>query len=157
MPYRWTETEHGRKLDLWPQQSMTAQGFAWFIGTTAALLSLPLLAVLGSPTVWILLAFMLLVVGGVWRALMANRADRQIHEELTLSPDRVRLEHRVSKRPARTWDATPNWVTVHLSRDGPVEDYLTLRGGGREVELGAFLTPAERKDLYAELQRLIRP
>ncbi len=157
MPYRWTETEHGRKLDLWPQQSMTAQGFAWFIGTTAALLSLPLLAVLGSQTVWILLAFMLLVVGGVWRALMANRADRQIHEELTLSPDRVRLEHRVSKRPARTWDATPNWVTVHLSRDGPVEDYLTLRGGGREVELGAFLTPAERKDLYAELQRLIRP
>lgn len=136
---------------------MTAQGFAWFIGTTAALLSLPLLAVLGSQTVWILLAFMLLVVGGVWRALMANRADRQIHEELTLSPDRVRLEHRVSKRPARTWDATPNWVTVHLSRDGPVEDYLTLRGGGREVELGAFLTPAERKDLYAELQRLIRP
>ena len=135
---------------------MTAQGFAWFIGTTAALLSLPLLAVLGSPVVWFLLAFMLAVVGGVWRALMANRADRQIHEELTLSPDRVRLEHRAPKRPARTWDAIPHWVTVHLSREGPVEDYLTLRGGGREVELGAFLTPAERKELYAELQRLIR-
>lgn len=156
MPYRWTETTHGRKLDLWPQQSMTAQGFAWFIGTSAAFLALPLLAVLGSPMVWILLAFMLVAVGGVWKALMANRADRQIHEELTLSPDRVHLEHRVPKRPARTWDATPNGVTVHLSSDGPVEDYLTLRGGGREVELGAFLTPAERKDLHAELQRLIR-
>ena len=136
---------------------MTAQGFAWFIGTTAALFSLPLLAILGSPTVWILLAFMLLAVCGIWRALMANRAHRQIHEELTLSPDRVRLEHRLPKRPPKTWDAAPSWITVHLSQEGPVEDYLTLRGGGREVELGAFLTPAERKDLYAELQRLIRP
>ena len=135
---------------------MTAQGFAWFIGTTAALFSLPLLAVLGSPTVWVLLAFMLVAVCGVWRALMANRADRQIHEELTLSPDRVHLEHRVPRRPAKTWDATPSWITVHLSQEGPVEDYLTLRGGGREVELGVFLTPDERKDLYAELQKLIR-
>ena len=157
MPYRWTETENGRKLDLWPQQSMTAQGFAWFIGTTAALLSLPLLAVLGSPMVWILLAFMLVAVCGVWRALMANRTHRQIHEELTLSPDRVHLEHRLPKHPPRMWDAAPSWITVHLSQEGPVEDYLTLRGGGREVELGAFLTPEERKELYAELQRLIRP
>ena len=135
---------------------MTAKGFEWFIGTTAALLSLPLLAVLGTPMVWILLAFMFVAVGGVWRALMANRADRQIHEELTLSPELVRLEHKAPKLPARTWDAMPHWVTVHLSSEGPVEDYLTLRGGGREVELGAFLTPAERKDLFAELQRLIR-
>ncbi len=135
---------------------MTAKGFAWFIGTTAALLSLPLLAVIGSPMVWILLAFMFVAVGGVWRALMANRAGRQIHEELTLSPDRVHLEHRVPGHPTRTWDAFPNWVTAHLSREGPVEDYLTLRGGGREVELGAFLTPAERKELHAELKRLIR-
>ncbi len=135
---------------------MTAQGFAWFIGTTAAFLSLPLLAVLGSPAVWILLAFMLSAVGGAWRAIMANRHDRQLHEELTLSPGHISLEHQAPRRPSMTWNATLRRVTVHLSREGPVEDYLTLRGGGREVELGAFLTPSERKNLHAELQRLIR-
>ncbi|MCB1513056.1 MAG: DUF2244 domain-containing protein [Hyphomicrobiaceae bacterium] len=37
-------------------------------------------------------------------------------------------------------------------RDGPVEDYLTLAAQGREVELGAFLTPEERRELDRELR-----
>lgn len=35
---------------------------------------------------------------------------------------------------------------------GPVPDYLTLKGRDREVELGAFLTPEERKELAGELR-----
>ena len=38
-------------------------------------------------------------------------------------------------------------------RDTPrVEKYLTLRGNGREIELGAFLTPGERAALYREIR-----
>ena len=40
----------------------------------------------------------------------------------------------------------------HVS-GGPVPDYLTLAGGGREVEIGAFLTPEERRHLEDELNR----
>ena len=34
---------------------------------------------------------------------------------------------------------------------GKVEDYLTLQGGPREVEIGAFLTPPERRALEDRL------
>lgn len=153
MPYHWTETPSGATLDVWPHQSMTPSGFSWFIGLTAALLALPLVAILGSPAVWILLGFFLAALSGIWWALKANVAARRAHESLTVSPDRVHLAHRPPRGPVLEWEANPHWVTVQLRQDGPVEKYLTLRGGGREVELGAFLSPEEREGLYSDLVR----
>lgn len=151
MPYRWTETEDHSTLDLWPHQSMTPAGFSWFIGLTAALLSVPLLSLIGSPVVWILLGFFLATIGAVWWAIMANVAARTAREALTLGPDRVHLAHVPARGPALEWEANPYWVTVHLRDDGPVEKYLTLRGAGREVEVGTFLSPEEREGLFDEL------
>ena len=158
MPYHWSDTSHAKTLTLWPHQSLTPRGFSWFIGATALLLSLPLLAVLGSPVAWVLMVFFLAAIWGVWRAIMANRAHRTMHEELTLTEERLHLSHVPPKGgEILQWEANPHWVTVEMRNDGPVENYLTLRGGGREVELGAFLTPEERAGLYRELLGVVRP
>lgn len=157
MPYHWTDTSQEKTLTLWPHQSLTPHGFSWFIGATALMLALPLLAVLGSPVAWVLMAFFLAAIWGVWRAIMANRAHRSLREELTLTPETVSLQHVPYQGPVLEWQANPHWVTVAIRRDGPVENYLTLRGGGREVELGRFLTPEEREGLYRELLGLLRP
>jgi uncharacterized membrane protein len=156
MPYHWSDSTDPKTLTLWPHQSMTGPGFVWFIGATATMLALPLLAVLGSPVVWVLMAFFAAALAGVWRAIMANRAHRSLTEKLTLEHNRVHLEHRPPSGPPLEWEANPHWVTVHLSDKGPVESYLTLRGNGREVELGAFLTPEERSALHDELTRALR-
>jgi uncharacterized membrane protein len=153
MPYRWTVHADHTTLTLWPHQSLTGAGFSIFIGSTAAMLTLPLLAVLGTPIVWVLLAFFALPVWGVWRAIMANRRSRMVEEEITLKPGQIRLVHRPAGGEQKTWEANPQWVVVHLRRDGPVENYLTLTGGKREVELGAFLTPEERIELKEDLER----
>ncbi len=51
------------------------------------------------------------------------------------------------------WQANPYWVRVNLlPHGGPVENYLTLTGGPRDVELGAFLTAVEREQLQHELR-----
>ena len=45
-----------------------------------------------------------------------------------------------------------------MLRPGPVESYLVLVGdheSGREVELGAFLSPEEREALQREVNRAI--
>lgn len=155
MPYRWNEAPDKTELTLWPHQSLTPRGFSWFIGVTATMLALPLLAVLGSPVVWILLAFFLATLAAVWKAITVNQDHRTMSEALTLVDDHVHLAHRPNKGPVLEWEANPYWVSVHMRTDGPVENYLTLRGNGREVEIGSFLTPEERADLYDDLGRVL--
>lgn len=155
MPYRWTESNRTHQLEAWPHQSMTPQGFAWFIGATAALLGLPLVAVLGTPILWVLLAFFVVTLAAVWFAIRFNQTMRSSREHLTVSADRMHLSHVPPNGRSLTWDANRYWVTVHLREDGPVENYLTLRGNGREVELGSFLSPEERKGLFEDLTKLL--
>jgi uncharacterized membrane protein len=151
MPYQWTSDDGARVLRLWPHQSLSARGFVWFVGGTAALMAVPLLSVAGSAILWGLLPFMALAVAGIWAALRRSWRDRTIEEELTLAPDRADLVRR-DRRGERRWRANPYWVSVQLHETGgPVPNYLTLKGDGREVEIGAFLSEEERIALRGEL------
>ena len=40
--------------------------------------------------------------------------------------------------------------------DGPVPHYVTLKGMGREVEIGAFLSEEERITLYDDLSAALK-
>ncbi len=160
MPYQWfppSENGDGTRVVLWPHRSLPPTGFAAFIVITAALLALPLLAVLGTPVVWAVLPFAVLATGGVWVALRRNAAEAGgLSEELRLARDRIEIVRRTPGGGRQDWAANPHWVrlTLHPS-GGPVENYLTLRGGGREVELGAFLSPQERVALHDALARAL--
>lgn len=141
------------RLLMEPHQSLTPRGFVIFIGVTAALFLLPLLAVLGSPVLWGLLPFFGLAVAGVWYAIRRNQRDAQITEELTLWPDRALLRHIAARGPEQTWEANPYWITVELlQKGGPVPNYIVLKGGPRPVEIGRFLSEEERVELAADLR-----
>ena len=154
MPYQWlpaTPTE--TRLRLWPHQSLPRQGFVWFIGITVTLISVPTLALLGNPALWALLPFVVLAVAGVWFALQRSYRDGAIIEDLTLTPTLVTLTRHGPQGRRQDWQANPHWVRVVLHPTaGPVPNYLTLQGGPREVELGAFLSEEERIALRAEVQ-----
>jgi uncharacterized membrane protein len=128
-----------------------------FIGATAALVALPLLTLLGQPVLWGLLPFFLLMIAGVWYALHVSYRRGEVLEELTVDEAHAYLTRHNPKGDVQEWDANRYWVTVHLHpKGGPVENYLTLRGGDREVEIGAFLDAEERLALYDELSRALR-
>ena len=156
MPYRLTDTTEPPTLTLSPHQSMTPQGFVVFMGATLAMIAVPLLAVLGSPVLWGLLPFFAIAIWGLWYAIDRNRRDAQLTEILTLTPERIELIRKEPRGKILQWAANTYWVSVHLHPGAkPVEHYLTLKGGGREVELGAFLSPEERVDLYDRLTDLL--
>ena len=155
MPYEWLPASADiSRLRVWPHNSLATSGFVWFIGLTCALLSVPLLAVLGSVVLWALLPFIVAAVAAIWLALRRNSRDRDILEELTLTPERTTLLRRNPDGSEQGWQANSHWVRVTLyPTGGKVPDYLTLSGDGREVELGAFLMPDERKSLAADLRQ----
>ena len=154
MPHQWLPpTGESTTLHLWPYRSLPRRGMVWFIGITAALVSLPLLILVGSKLLWGILPFICAAVGGVWWALERSYKDAEILEVLTLSPTEATLTRTGPHGRIQTWQANPHWVRIILHpKDGPVPNYLTLQGGPREVELGAFLTPEERLAVLSELK-----
>lgn len=157
MPYEWTRTGDGRsELVLWPYRSLTRRGFVWFIGGTAALISVPLFAALGTVTLWGLLPFLAAALAGLWWALTRSFRDGTLTETLTLGGDRITLVRRAPDGTELRWEANPHWVAVRLyPTAGRVPQYLTLKGEGREVELGAFLTEDERVALAGEIRKTL--
>lgn len=153
MPYEFLPSPQPEThLHLWPYRSLSRRGFVWFIGGTAALIAVPLFAVIGTPVLWGLLPFLAAAIAAVWWALDRSFRDGEIVEDLVLSADQITLVRHGPRGLRQDWQANPHWVrlTIH-PKDGPVPNYLTLNGNGREVELGAFLTPNERVALRGEL------
>ncbi len=101
---------------------------------------------------WGMLPFVLATAGLLWLGLRRSDRDRLgLSEELTLWRDELRVERREPGGRCLRWSAEPLKVRLRL-RPGPIENYLTLTGGGREIELGAFLSPPERIALMDEIE-----
>ncbi|MEY1554920.1 DUF2244 domain-containing protein [Yoonia sp. R2331] len=162
MPYEWTpeppQASANWRLSLWPYRSLLRRDFVLFMGATCLLVTLPLIVVLGSTILWGLLPFFALMVAGLWTALNISYRRGEVLEELTVTDDVAYLTRHNPKAPAQEWQANRYWVSVHLHpKGGPVDNYITLRGGDREVEIGSFLDASERLALYDDLKRALRP
>jgi len=138
-----------------PHRSLSRDGTSVVIGGATAALALPLLSLGGSPAAWGLLPFLLIPLFGLYLALRRSFDDGRLTEELRLWPDLITVIRREPRGPVRRWHANPHWVQVRISEDALIDKYLTLRGNGREIELGAFLPPEDRVDLYHALRKAI--
>ncbi len=160
MPYNWIKTnstEPAQELHLWPHQSLPPRGHAVFVLGAFSALLIPLLGLLGTVALWGILPFILLAVAGLWLALERSHRNAQITEVLTLTEDRARLRRTNPKGEVQEWDCNRYWAQARMHpTGGPVPHYVTLKGGGREVEIGAFLSEPERKALYGDLLAALR-
>lgn len=161
MPYEWTPpqgADQAIRLSIWPHRSLPRRGFAAFLMATFALITIPLYPLLGTFVLWGLLPFMLLAMGGIWWALESSYRSARLSEVLTIAPDAVHLRRINPRGDAQEWTCNRYWARVQMHETGgPVAHYVTLAGNGREVEIGAFLSEDERKTLYGELARALRP
>ncbi|MEM0944309.1 MAG: DUF2244 domain-containing protein [Pseudomonadota bacterium] len=138
-------------VTLWPNRSMTLGQRRFMLGMAATGLALPLIPTVGTPVFWGLLPFELGAILLLWLGFRRSDRDGKLSEELTVWRDEIRVERREPKGRVRRWAADPFKVRCILHEDARPENYLTLIGGSREIELGAFLAPWERLTLKEEL------
>ncbi|MHA3916044.1 DUF2244 domain-containing protein [Halovulum sp. GXIMD14793] len=139
-------------LRIWPHQSGQLSDLRTALAVVAIGLFLPLLALAGSKVGWTLLPFMIAALAALYFAFRANIHRAQtLSDMLCLWHDTLRVSHTSPQGKVATWEANPYWVSVTLHKNARLEHYLTLSGEGREIELGAFLSPEERLSLYNEV------
>ncbi len=158
MPYQWKQTPAGeQELRLWPHNSLPPRGAMGVVVAVFLFGLIPLMAVLGSVLLWGLLPFLLLTVLGLWLAFEMNYRARSVSEVLTLDDTQAHLLHRDPRKGDLEWSCNRYWARPELhTHGGPVPDYVTLVGDGRQVEIGAFLTQEERVALYDDLVERLR-
>lgn len=156
MPYKWMHDsdEPPQELHLWPHQSLPPYGKARFLLLTSALMSLPLFGLLGTSLLWALLPFLGVALAALWLALSRSNRDRSILEVLSWREGELCLTRHDPRQTAQSWSCNPYWARPSLyPSGGPVPNYVTLSGNGREVEIGSFLSEEERVALFDDLKR----
>jgi len=160
MPYDWVQKNRiseGRALELWPHNSLPPRGFAGFILATFCLITLPLFSLMGTAVFWALLPFLMAALAMIWIALRKSYFNQHILETLTLGQEEIELVRQNPSGSIQSWSCNGYWAKVQLHpKGGPVPNYITLSGNGRDVEIGAFLSEEERKALFGELQAAVQ-
>ena len=125
---------------------------AAFVLATFTFITIPLFGLLGTKLLWALLPFLMIAVGAIWYALNRSQQDRSTLEVLRIDADQTTLRRTNPRTKEQHWHSNTYWVTVKRHEtDGPVPNYITLTGNGREVEIGAFLSEEERQQLFEDL------
>ena len=130
---------------------MSRRTGGWLLALLALGLAIPLVPLAGTKAAWGMLPFLLAALVALYFAFRRSYDDGRLCEELRLWPDLIAVERREPRGRVLRWQANPFWVRLRLRDDARIEKYLTLEGGGREIELGAFLSPGEREDLHRQI------
>lgn len=153
-PETWSEQPVFEAL-LYPRRSLDRRGYGLLIGGTGLIIGLygvtfllvgawPIFGFLGAE--WLLF----------WYLFSRHyRGDRRA-ERLRLFPDRLLVEARDPRGKLTTYMLQPYWLQVILDRADTFHNPLYLRSHGRQLEIGAFLSPQERREFAAELIEVLR-
>ncbi|GAB2177850.1 DUF2244 domain-containing protein [Dongia sp. agr-C8] len=139
---------------LYPHRSLGRKGYAFLIAGTAAIVFLYGLVFLAIGA-WPIFGFL----GGEW--LLFWFLFRRHHsgddraERIRLYADRLVFERYDRRGGHTTEQLQPYWLNVILERAEEPDNTLYLRSHGRSIQVGAFLSGQERRELADELRAVL--
>lgn len=148
------DTSAGR-IVIVPNRSLSLKGLVVFFATitVVTLLVAGWFTLLGM---WPVMAYALAELIALALSFQAYLRRAQYAEVITISPERVILEHRSAGRQNAT-EFNRYWATVEfVVPDSPLrKTRLLIRSHGNYCEVGACLTDAEKRSLHERLRDLI--
>lgn len=135
---------------LYPHRSLPPQGFLVLMlllgaASFAAGVSFVLMGA------WPVFGYFGLDVLLVYLAFRASYRSARMHEWVRLTEDTLTVEHVGQRGERRRWQFQPFWLRVVLEEHDET-NRLVLTSHGRELVVGGFLAPSERKNLAIALK-----
>jgi len=139
-----------------PHRSLSKRGFRWVFG---AIIVFNLIT--GSFFLFALHAFPVpiflgLDVLGVFLAFRLNYSGAGQIERVQISAQEVRVLHQYGRRARCVWTSPTAFTRVALDGAGEHHARVSLHLSGRSVIIGVALSPGERDELAAALERAIK-
>tara|TARA_B100000886_G_scaffold233022_1_gene162779 strand:- start:127 stop:621 length:495 start_codon:yes stop_codon:yes gene_type:complete len=145
------------ELKLWPNRSLSNKGFTITMVITGVGLIIPIIPIMSNKVGLAILPFALLTFAFLFTSFIANYRYGNMYEELKISSNLIEIKRVNSDGSIKKWSANPYWIKVNLyEKDRRVKNYLTIKGNGREIELGSFLAPYERVEIKNKIDNVIR-
>lgn len=96
---------------------------------------------------WPVVGFLGLELLLVYGAFKLSYRSGRLYETVTLTDADLTVERVAPSGRVQCWRFQPNWLAVRLADPPDWDTPLTLASHGRELVIGAFLTPSERKEV----------
>jgi uncharacterized membrane protein len=144
-------------LTLWPNRSMSKKTFYNMMLILSGTMMITIIPFIGSNTILLILPFSVLTLISLFVSIILNYRSGRIRESVRIWPDLIEVRRYEADGRNKDWYANPYWTKINLYKQNQkVENYLTLTGSGREVELGSFLAPAERLAVKQKIDAIIK-
>jgi uncharacterized membrane protein len=137
-----------------PHRSLSPRGFVILLIAVCAV-SFAAGMVFFLVGAWPVVGFLGLDVSLIYLAFRINYRRARMHETLALTRRDLtvcRVNHRGE---VAGWRFQPTWLQVLIDDPPQHHSQLVLRSHGRNLVIGAFLSPAERFDLAKALRRAL--
>lgn len=135
---------------LYPHRSLKREHFSkllLILIVVCTLASLRFLAV-GA---WPVVIFLALDIAALWFAFWLNYRRQRTCETIRLTDNQLIVRRIDLRGNEESWVFEPYWANLRLMDDEHYGNRLKLSEHGKQVMLGGFLAPHERKELYAAL------
>ena len=139
-------------ITLWPNRSLNKKYFYVVILATFGAMMLTIIPFIGTQTFFVMLPFSLITLIILFLSIILNYQSGELYENIRIWPNLIELKRYEINGTSKEWNANPYWTKVNLYNKGQkIQNYLTLTGNGREVEVGAFLAPNERVEIKKKI------
>src|SRR5258707_6964930 len=138
---------------LYPHRSLPPRGFIvlMLVLSIVSFVAGVSFVLLGA---WPILGFFGLDVLLVYLAFRASYRSARMHEWVRLTEDTLTVDRVAQRGERRRWQFQPYWLRV-VFEEQEETNRLVLTSHGRELVLGGFLAPNERKTLAMALKEAL--
>lgn len=143
------------EVELYPQRSLSPRGFLILMICVSSICLIAGVAFMAVGA-WPVLGFFGLDVLLIYTAFKLNYRSGRISETVSLNKKDLIVTRRFPNGRTREWRFTPFWARVSLSQPPCHDSRLIISSHGNHIDLGAFLTPQERRELAQHLTAALR-